>query len=145
MTSNNTSNISKFYVYLCLGIVFTIAAYKAIDTYYFLKNGQKTQGKVLEVIEVKSRKGYMLYSPKIIFIDIYNNTHTFVPNIADNFSYFNTGDTLEIIYNPTNLNEIKINRFEHIWLSIIIMIFISFSFLIFIIALMRKNKIRELF
>lgn len=128
-----------FFAAFCLwGVYALFTAYK-LET-----SGNTTTGTVIELEESSSNEGgCCVYSPVIEF-QANGQTYTFE---GDNASYppaYQVGETVQVIYDPGDLNTAQINKWSERWLFPIIiipaMLFASLLLTFFLVRSWRRNE-----
>jgi uncharacterized Tic20 family protein len=96
-----------------------ICTYCYMSTTSFLNKAEKTEGKVLEVVERKTSDGTTYY-PVYSFVDVYGTEHKIYSKSGSYPPQYNVGDPISILYDPDNPKEIKMDSFGSIWIGTII-------------------------
>ena len=107
-------------VYLALGGVFVGVGIKTQYKYKKLtQTFKQTKGKVVQLVPVKNRKNVVY--PKINFQDETGKTYSHTSGLTFTTRQISVGDTLLLLYNPKNPQEIFIyNNFNRNWLPLML-------------------------
>ena len=113
-----------------IGLVFCTAAIIQYSSISRLKNnGVHNFAEVVEMIKTESSDGDVSYSALFRFPIKDNVYHTFKDEVSFDPHTYDVGDVAEIIYNPHNINEIKVYSFWGLYRWCLILIIIASPFL----------------
>lgn len=146
----SVQNTMKYlnYIFTTVGLAFIILAcffYNKTNT--FLKTATTANGVVKELIQVRNSSNKSLtYKPLILFTDKNNKNIEFSSSSSSNPPSYSEGEKVQVLYNPAQSSDAKINTFLSIWGFSVILGSMGFIFFIvglsfFINAKHKKNKI----
>jgi hypothetical protein len=140
---NNFKIIFIGVIFLIIGFGILIGDYFITkNTIIFIKNSEKTDGIVINLIRKTSDEGGYTYSPEVSYVDGIGKTNSFVSNISSSISTYTVGEKVPVIYNKNNSLEAKINTPFQLWFATGIMS--TLGLILFLIGLMIiVNKIEE--
>ena len=130
------------YVFLTVGAaVLAGAFYLYQDKQEFLKRAHTVQGTVVDLIPKRSDNS-TTYAPVVSFKTKKGEEITYTSSVSSNPPSYNEGETVEILYDPSDPKDASINGFASLWLGPLILgIFGTVFFLIgFFIILFHKLK-----
>ena len=81
----------------------------------FVKNTIRTEGRIMDVKQVRTRDGKTSYKSIFIFTDKNNKQHWIDPSIRISSPAYEAGDTVSVLYNPKKPIEAKIESFIYLW------------------------------
>jgi len=94
-----------------------------------LRDGIKTKGKVIELIEEQDDEGYT-YKPVFEYYDRDNIRREYRPNFSSSPSSYEVNDIVEVVYNPKALFEHKVVSYWGLYRMVIILLSIASPLLI---------------
>jgi hypothetical protein len=81
----------------------------------FVKNAIRTEGRIMDVKQVRTRDGKTSYKSIFVFTDKNNKQHWIDPSIRISSPAYEAGDTVSVLYNPKKPIEAKIESFIYLW------------------------------
>lgn len=121
------------YIYIGLFIIGLIAAYYATvhykDTKLLLETGEKTRAEVVHLIPKSSDEGGYTYAPVFEYTDKFNTLKTYTSSISSKPASYAIGETVQIIYDPNDDENVKIISFWGLYRWTLILACIAFPFL----------------
>ena len=106
-------------IFLTMGVILiAVTGILVVDQTRFLTQAHHTSGTVTSIdTETKtSRSGIQSVYYPIVEFDTDDGQHVrFVGSTGSNPSSFNEGDAVDIVYNPVQPNDAKINSFTQLW------------------------------
>jgi hypothetical protein len=131
------------YIFAIVGIVMLYQALGwTLTQYDFVTNSDTTEGRVVELVERKSDKGY-LYAPRVEFISKENETVTFISGLYSNPARYREGQAVPVRYSQTNPQGAEIDSFFVIWFGSILMWILGLAFAGTGIILVMQTFIRN--
>ncbi len=122
-----------------LSVVFTIII-KILKIINLLKNGIRSNGKVVDIIETRNSDNDIVYRP-LLKIN-YNDKELLVkPKIGVYRKNIQVGENLEVIFLQDKVEFCRINRFIYLWGDILVLIFFAISLVIAFVYLVNNNFI----
>jgi hypothetical protein len=92
-------------IFVIFGFVFLL------NSVFFCRNAVTTSAKIVELIERRSSDDGFLYQPVFVFTDNIGQQHTVESNYSSNPPIGEVGDTIEIIYQPSDTENARIKSF----------------------------------
>ncbi len=107
-SSSNKFHMSAYLFLFALGSLFlSIAVWQYSKTESLLKRGKVAVAEVVEMITHDGNDG-ATYSPVFEFKDITEQTRRFNNPVASNPPAFQVGDMVPVVYDPADVQEIKV-------------------------------------
>lgn len=104
------------WVLLFLGIGFLVMGFsQARGNFIFKKTAQKALGIVTKIAESRTKDKVILYAPEIRFATENDQVIIFQSTAYRHYSKYKTGDSVEVIYDPTNPSKAYINDSSSAW------------------------------
>lgn len=125
-----------FFIGFSLGTLLTVGAgYSLIKQAIFAANAIVTQGRITEMVKMRSvdsEDGYVhyYYLPKVEFNDQHNEPRTFTSSDSGKQYGYQVGYGVSVIYSPQNPDDAEVNNFFALW-GIRLIFFAAGSFLMF--------------
>jgi hypothetical protein len=127
--------MKQFILLVATFIFFGIGTFLGYQRYqFFSQNKATTEGKVIQNVEKKRKKGYktkISYSPIFQFSTPEGQTYTIASDLATNPAQYEVGEQVKLYYNPAKPDEARPYSWIDSWL--IPLVFIGFGILLFVI------------
>ena len=128
-----------FFAAFCLWGVYALSTAYKLET-----SGSTTTGTVIEMEESSTNEGgCCVYSPVIEF-QVNGQTYTFDGGNASDPPAYQVGETVPVIYDPSDPNTAQINKWSERWLFPIIiipaMLFAALITTFFLVRAWRRNQ-----
>jgi hypothetical protein len=81
----------------------------------FVKNAIRTEGRIIDVKQVRTRDGKTSHKSIFVFTDKNNKEHWIDPSIRISSPAYEAGDTVSVLYSPKKPIEAKIESFIYLW------------------------------
>ncbi len=109
-------------IFLVIGVVMLVGAILFWNgTRNFVARAQTTQGEVVELIEVRDKDGgSSTWKPRVVFQTPAGRKITFDASFSSNPAPYSVGQTVDVLYLPTDPSKAKIRGFQSLWLGPII-------------------------
>ncbi len=129
-----------YIIIILFGVIssFSLLIIKAIRTISLLKNGIRSYGKIIDIIETKNSNNDIVYRP-LIQICYKDKEMLLKPNVGTLHNNFEKGDNLKIIFHKDEMKFCKINKFIYIWGEIFVIALFAISMLIVLVYLINNN------
>lgn len=133
------------YSFFVVGIALLAgAAISYTNTNDFIDTAVTTEGAVVDLLKIRSDDSYS-YKPVIEFTAGNGQRVEFTSLVSSNPPAYSVGETVEVLYTPTDVQEAKINSFSALWggflvMLILGMIFSSIAGLMFLIGKLRSRR-----
>lgn len=126
------------------GLLILMSVYIFKNNIDFTQKAQISQGKVIMVAVDKSGKS-ATYKPVVEFYDHKDNRIELVSLEGSNPPKYTVGDKVEILFNPEDPIDAKINSFSSIWGGVLIMAIIGIVFFVIgCISISKEKKKRAI-
>ena len=110
---------------LIIGIVFgfvglllaAIGIFIWIRTQAFLSTAQETKGTVIRMVSSSSSEGGISYAPVFKFTTIQGQVIEVEEKISSNPPQFQTGQVIDILYDPQDPNRARVKKWFNLYLS----------------------------
>ena len=80
----------------------------------FVRSASRADGRIIQMLERGGEHG-KLHAPVFTFRDASGTEHTVHSDSASDPPEYQAGDTVHILYSPTNPQNAKIDRFSSLW------------------------------
>lgn len=134
----NASRRPKFYI-LILGMagiaLLGTGLYHARATMVFLSTAQQGQG---VVSGLENSDGY--YYPQVTYRTQHGAHFTFTGSMGSNPAYYDVGDRVAVLYNPTNVYDARINGRFSLWGTALIFSIIGAVFIAIALAVFTHSR-----
>lgn len=133
------------YVFLTIGTAMLAGAiYLYLDKQTFLEKAEVAQGKVVEMLSSRSNNSIM-YRPVFEFTTKDGQKIEFTSSVSSNPPSYSEGESVEILYDPSNPNKADINGFSSLYLGPLILgilgtVFFLIGFLIILFGYLKQKK-----
>ena len=97
------------------GLMAAIALFFYFRTRRFLEDAVPAQGVVTGLIEGSGGEGGTVYRPVVQFTTADGQTSTFTENVGSNPPRFSVGQTVKVLYSPTDPSRARIPGFFGLW------------------------------
>lgn len=105
-----------FFIPILVGGGMTFAAvFLWVRTRAFLNAAQKTQGVITQMIYRRSSKGGGSYLPEYSFKTLEGQQITVRDNLSSNPPMFQVGQQIEVLYDPQNPQNARINKWMNLY------------------------------
>ena len=133
------------YVFSAVGIALLVGAFMSYkSSSEFLEEAVSTHGMVVEMTKSRSSDSISFY-PVVEFAANDGQKFEFTSNVGSNPPSYSLGETVEVLYLPTNPQEAKLNYFSDLWAATVVMLvmgvpFLSVGIIIFLIGRLKNRK-----
>ncbi|MEN2402185.1 DUF3592 domain-containing protein [Flavobacterium sp. MC2016-06] len=137
------------YIFGLIGLVFFSGSlYSYLDQQAFLKRAEKVQGTVIELIVNRSNNS-TTFTPVVFFTTKDGKEIEFTSSISSNPPSYNQGESVEMVYDPTNPSDATINAFSSLYMGPLIfgifgLVFFLVGFSIILFGYLKKKKAKYL-
>lgn len=147
MTLGRVTNLI-FIIFGALTVVGSI--YLFINTFLFMNNALKAEGTVVDLIQQGPINKKVIF-PVIKYMTQSGSETSTKSNVASSAgkallknNVYKIGENVQILYDPKNFNNLKINNFSSLWLGpIALFLFGMLFFLIGIFSFLRSNNLTK--
>jgi hypothetical protein len=102
-----------------------------IGTLVFIRSGHKTVGKVVGLANARTSDHHLTYLPVFEFRTNDGQIIHYTSTVASNPPPYQIGATVELFFQTKNPRQAKINSFSELWLTTIVLLFISLVLFLF--------------
>ncbi|MDZ5435197.1 DUF3592 domain-containing protein [Pseudomonas fluorescens] len=133
------------YVFSFVGVALlsgAVTSYK--NTNDFLKEVVPATGTVVDFVKSRSSDS-VSYRPVVRFVSQDGQVVEFTSSVGKSRRAYSLNDTVEVLYSPFNVQEVKINRFFELWGPFMVMlvmgaVFLSIGLIIVLVIGLRNRK-----
>lgn len=105
------------FAFLAAGLIaLAVAAAWYSRTSGFVAGAAKAKGIVVDVVPTSSRRG-LAYAPRVEFVAADGSRDSLISSVASNPPAFSRGDSVDVLYDPHNISNARINSFAQLWLG----------------------------
>src|SRR5689334_477771 len=95
-------------------VLLAITAFLVLDTRSFIATSTETSGTVIDLVPVRSDNG-VTYRPVVRFRDKQGQTIEFSSSSSSNPPGYSRGETITVLYRPSNAQDARINGYFSLW------------------------------
>jgi hypothetical protein len=114
--SNSLSSVLVVPLFLLVGLGLCVGGgYWGWITYSFMQTASRAPGTVVEVTQYRDSEGDNVYSPVVEYTLPSGRTVRFEEDLRSSPPSHRVGDEVEVLYNPENPEEARINSVFNVW------------------------------
>lgn len=112
----------SFYIMISMGVgilMLMVALGAAAYSFYFIVASNRAPGTIVEIVErehFRDGNRSVTYSPRVRFETFDGEEVVFVTTTSSYPSEYVEGEVVQVLYHPTNLSRVRVDRFVEHWL-----------------------------